>query len=380
MSRRRPVAIVRDEAAGEAAVASVLRRCPDAPAFARPEYHRCLAAMTGGRLVRAVAGPADASEGVITWLEGGPPDGRVLNALPWFGSHGSPSVAADLPDAAADAVAASLAGARGEAAGEPGVRSACLVLGLGETAERRRAIEAAFGAEVADERIAQRTPLPKVADGGGDADAVGRTLLEEVFGQKTRNLVRKGLRESLRIAVQDDAEAWDRLHELHAAGMRAIGGPVKPPEHLAALRRLPEAHRELWTATDPDDGRIVAAVLLLRWGGTVEYLVPAVAAEARPRQPISAIVHHAMVAATLRGDRWWNWGGTGRTQRSLHHFKAGFGAVDVPYAVLCRCGPGGLEPLRSRGPAGLAADAPWFYAWPYDRLETRRQAPQEAMG
>ena len=377
MSRRRPVVVVTDAATGDAAVRAVLARCPDAPAFARPEYHRCLAAMTGGRLVRAIAGPAAAPEGVMTWLEGGPTDGRVLNALPWFGSHGSPSVAADLPPAEADAVAASLAGAFGEAAGESGVRSACLVLGLGEAAERRRVIEQAFGAEVTDERIAQRTPLPAVGD--GDADAVGRTLLQEVFGQKTRNLVRKGLRESPGIAVRDDDEAWNRLHELHAAGMAAIGGPIKPAEHLAALRSLPREHRELWTAPDPDGRGIAAAVLLLRWGGTVEYLVPAVAAEARPRQPISAIVHHAMVAAILRGDRWWNWGGTGRTQRSLHHFKAGFGAVDVPYAVLCRCGPGGLEPLRRRGPAGLAADAPWFYAWPYDRLEASSTAPQEAM-
>ncbi len=367
MTRRPPVELVREAAESDERLAAVLQRTPEAPAFARPEYHRCLVRMTGGRLVRAFAGPADAPLGAMSWIEGGPPGARVLNALPWFGSHGGPTVAADLPPDAAHAVAASLAARFREAAGESGVRSACLVLGLGDTGDRRRAIEEAFGPEVVDERIAQLTPLPP-AD-----PAIHERLLAETFAQKTRNLVRKGLREGFDVAVRDDGEAWRRLHELHAAGMQAIGGPVKPASHLEALRSLPAGHRELWTAGDEDG--IAAAMLLLRWGGTVEYLIPAVAAESRPRQPISAIVHHAMLAAIHRGDRAWNWGGTGRGQRSLHHFKAGFGAREMPYAVLCRSGPGGLEPLRRRGAAGLAADAPWFYCWPYDRLAV----PQESL-
>jgi len=352
------------DAAADARLEPLLARDPVAQIYAHPRYHRALETMVGGRRVVALAGPASAPVGALTWLERETDAGRILNALPWFGSHGGPCIAADRPPAERIAVAAALAAAFRAAVDRDGVLSGTMILGFADDGPRRAAIEAALAPEAVDERIAQVTPLPPAV---GEADEIGETLLRETFGQKTRNLVRKGRRQSFDVSVRDDDAAWAALHALHAAGMEAIGAPVKPAAHLAALRTLPEQDRGLWIA---GEGReIRAAMLLLRWGGTVEYVVPAVDPDHRSRQPISVLVHAAMIDAVQRGDHRWSWGGTPAGQDRLHHFKAGFGARDVPYAYLCRSGPGGRARLAAVGRAGLPRLAPWYYAWPFDQLD-----------
>ncbi|MCO5090658.1 GNAT family N-acetyltransferase [Bosea sp. (in: a-proteobacteria)] len=283
--------------------------------------------------------------------------GPVVNSLPWWGSHGSVLLDRTSPDA--DAVRAALARAFADAAEEIGALSSTLILLPAEN-DSRPVYERAYRPDITEGRIGQMTTLPQ---DGADLDE----RLLALFGQKTRNLVRKSLKQGF-VERSTDAEwAWDFLAETHAQNIAALGGRSKPRSHFTALREaIPPAMRRLAVAMDGE--RPVAAMLTLSFNGTVEYLTPAIRVEDRPRQPLSFLILNGMREAVRRGERVWNWGGTGLTQTSLHHFKAGFGADDRPYTYLIRASARGLALFRQRK-RELGDLFPFFYAYPYGLLD-----------
>lgn len=316
-----------------------LRRVTDAET-------RILLAQKHGKLVGALAYAISTAPGL----------GSVVNSLPWWGSHGSVVLDRTSPDA--DAVRAALAAALADQAEQIGALSSTLILLPAENGSRL-AYEHAYRPDVTEGRIGQMTTLPR--DG---ADLDDRLLA--MFGQKTRNLVRKSMKQGFVEQLTDEEWAWDFLAETHAQNIAALGGRSKPRQHFTALREaIPPAMRRLAVAMD--GARPVAAMLTLSFNGTVEYLTPAIRVEDRPRQPLSFLILSGMREAVRRGERVWNWGGTGLTQTSLHHFKAGFGADDRPYTYLIRASAGGLALFRER--KGELADLfPFFYAYPYGLL------------
>ena len=48
-------------------------------------------------------------------------------------------------------------------------------------------------------------------------------------------------------------------------------------------------------------------------------------------QPLSAILHQAMLDASHRGFQHWNWGGSWPSHESLQRFKAKWGGVRTEY-------------------------------------------------
>jgi CelD/BcsL family acetyltransferase involved in cellulose biosynthesis len=335
---------------------------PGAQVYASPDYHAALARITGGRPVTlAASDDGGRSVGVMTYFERTDPSlGTVLNALPWFGSHGSPRVDPACGDP--DGVAGALVGAFRARAAEPGVLSGTVVLSPMDDEARHGAVTAALEPDAALERVAQVGALPEP---GGDFT---ERLLAGTFTQKTRNLARKALRQGFAIADEADRgdEAWAFLARTHRANMEAIGAIAKPREHLEALRAMPRGVRALFVARE--GGRPVAALLVLRSGRVAEYFVPAVEAEARGRQPNTALIVRAMEWAAGSGCTAWNWGGTAPSLASLHHFKAGFGAADRRYAFLTVLGPGAGRALAGATPAALAGAFPGWFVAPYDLL------------
>ncbi|MFK7959771.1 MAG: GNAT family N-acetyltransferase [Phycisphaerales bacterium] len=339
--------------------------------YARPDFHRLVGRMAGGELRRIFAAADGAIVGSLTWLEReldaaivGDGPRRLLNALPWFGSHGGPLIGPGIPEEPAWEAAHALVAEFRAASQAEDVLATTLISSPNDDPEFVDLLVDAFEPTEIDWRRSQITPLPVSAN--DSPERIGERLLMDTFGQKTRNLVRKGLKEGFTIRQRDDDAAWHALETLHAAGMTAIGGPVKPPAHFAALRESHRMAQRLWVAED--GGQIVAALLLLWAGGHVEYLVPAVDADHRSRQPMAAIIYSAMVEAVAGHDIDWSWGGTPMGHDSLHRFKAGFGGEDAPYAIMCRPGPAGVDRLRAIGPARLGQAAPWWYAYPFAAL------------
>lgn len=312
-------------------------------------------------------GATRASTNIITASEAGqlvgalpfmtlqqPGYGMVINSLPWWGSHGGCIV--DRSDTRAGSITGALLEQFQKEAAHPNVLSATMILSHREQ-KQIDAYNAVLRASASDHRIGQITQLP----------AGGEAALAALFTQKTRNLVRKSLKQGFGEQIRDDDQAWDFLHRTHTANIKALNGKPKPREHFEALRRtLPADMRRLSLAMDGETP--VAALLLLYGGSTVEYVTPATDVSARSRQPLSFLIWHGMLDAIARGFRNWNWGGTWVGQQSLHHFKAGFGAEDHLYSYLVIAGPAGPEPLRARL-TDLGTLFPYFYTYPYAALD-----------
>ena len=147
-------------------------------------------------------------------------------------------------------------------------------------------------------------------------------------------MVRKALQQGFALHITDADWAWRFLYETHVENLQALGGQAKPWSHFIALRTHIPAHwRRVFVATLADQP--VAALLLLYFNQTVEYITPVIRHAYRSQQPLSFLIWHAMLWASREGYRWWKaGGGTWLAQPSLYHFKAGWGAIDLPYTYL----------------------------------------------
>jgi hypothetical protein len=327
---------------------------PEAMIYAATMFHRFLAAAVGGECHYLLARRGGATCGVLPFFRRDVNGvGCVINSLPWYGTHGG-CIGVEPGDAA---TRAALLRAFAGYASEARPLSSTLVL---SPEESLFAGEYLAGLEhvVTDSRIGQVTPLPE----GGGSTALAATLL-----QKTRNLVNKSLRQGFREEPGDDSDAaWQFLCDVHTENLEAIGGKAKPRSHFEALRaEIPPAHRRLsvaWLGDEP-----VAALLLLAFNETVEYLTPVIRAEHRSRQPLSFLIWHGMHWAMARGCRSWNWGGTWVTQTSLLHFKAGWGAIQRPYFYVVTAAPQMVGQLRL-SISDLSAAFPFYYVYPFAKL------------
>ncbi|MBR9817212.1 MAG: GNAT family N-acetyltransferase [Rhodospirillales bacterium] len=280
--------------------------------------------------------------------------GAILNSLPWYGSHGSCLVGGSRADEARLALLDYL---REEAEAED-ILSSTIVLSPEEEPfiDTYRAV---LSPSAEDYRIGQITRLPS------DQYVLPENL-ERVLRQKTRNLVRKSLKQGFELQIRDDFEAWNFFYETHVENMLAIGGNPKPKSHFTALyEEMPSDSLRLLVAVH--EGSPIAALLLLYYNETVEYITPVIKSEYRSMQPLSFLIWHGMLDASRSGFSRWNWGGTWVSQKSLHHFKAGWGATDYPYSYLIKSSIKGRH-ILAENKNDLGNIFPYYYTYPYDRL------------
>jgi hypothetical protein len=64
----------------------------------------------------------------------------------------------------------------------------------------------------------------------------------------------------------------------------------------------------------------------------------------------------------------WNFGGTRPSQEGLYRFKRGWGAVEYPYRYYVSA-HGDADAVRRQSPDSLREAYPWYYVFPYDRLD-----------
>jgi len=175
--------------------------------------------------------------------------------------------------------------------------------------------------KVVQNRLAQVTHLPSENT---------EEALMEIFHFKTRNMVRKGLKEN--IAFQKTRD-FQFLYQTHVENMDAVGVTPKNKTFFEILDRYFEYGKdyEIFEALIDDDQ--AAAVLVFYHKNTVEYYMPAINVTHRNKQPLSALIYHVMGKCIEKGFKLWNWGGTPLSNENLYRFKNRFGANDYPYTI-----------------------------------------------
>ena len=207
--------------------------------------------------------------------------------------------------------------------------------------------------DLRDERIGQVTTLPVSAS---ERDLFGQ------FHRKARNAIRKAQQLPLTISRERDEQAMRFLVHAHQASIVAKKGVAKSERFFSCALQTFEYGREVEVWAARHGSRLVAALLVFYFNQTVEYYTPVVVPEYRAWQPLSLIVLEAMIAASARGFRFWNWGGTWHSQQSLRRFKKRLGASDYRYCYYTRV----LDAdVLERSPSELLERYPNFYVVPF---------------
>ena len=276
--------------------------------------------------------------------------GVALNSLPFYGSHGGAL-------ASEPAVAQALVDAFGTAARDRLCASATLVENLKDPWSY-----SGLGATHSDERIGQISPI-------GHAQDCAEGLMA-AFHYKTRNMVRKSQRAGLSVRV--DNMAFGILERMHRENLAALGGVPKPARFFSLVDRHFRRDTDYRLYLAHKDGQPVSALLLFYFGSTVEYFMPATQVEFRELQPLTLLIFEAMTDASRRGFRWWNWGGTWKTQDGVYRFKKRWGTEDHPYkyhTIVNR------TEILEWSSARMLAEYPYFYVAPFSALLPEQGVP-----
>ncbi len=317
---------------------------PESMLYHSVKYQKMLVQILGCKQRGAIAVNGKEILGFMPVMETQGTYGRVLNSLPFYGSHGGLL-------ACHDAARQVLAGWFHELVTENGVASATTIENplMLETSIR------GIAADYVDERIAQFTPL--------NLDKANPDKLMASLHSKTRNMVRKA--DLSGIIVDTDAGQLPVLARIHSENMRAMSASPKPERFFELVPQVFQEGEEWQCWVGRKDGEVVAALLVFYFNGITEYFTPAVREEHRSSQALSLVIFEAIRDSARRGMRWWNWGATWRSQESVYRFKSRWGTVEMPYRyrTVVR-----NTALLSLSQGELLEEYPYFYVLPFGVL------------
>jgi hypothetical protein len=243
--------------------------------------------------------------------------GDVLNSLPFFGSHGGPLVMDGVFDK--NAVRQALLVAFSDRIRDASFSSITLIENPLDPIPQEDVLT--LDLDVVDSRIGQFTDLPV-----GRVDAGDRIIAQ--CHQKTRNAIRKGLRQDLKIERDESDNTVKWLQMLHQHSIAGLGGKVKP---LGVFEKVFLYIENARLYVGLVDGQRVCGLLVLTHRHIVEYFTPVVLQSARESQVLSALIFRVMTDLAREGFSLWNWGGTWRSQESVYRFKARWGSYTLDY-------------------------------------------------
>ena len=149
------------------------------------------------------------------------------------------------------------------------------------------------------------------------------------FHFKTRNMIRKALKNNISISIDNDK--IDFLKKTHNENMRAIGGISKPDLFFIELEKNFIKGKDYKIYIAKKEQKIISALLVFYHSNGVEYYMPVTKSEYRTLQPLSLIIYNAMKDSILDGFKFWNWGGTWIAQDGVYRFKSRWGTEDINY-------------------------------------------------
>ena len=321
-----------------------LRARADSLLYQSLRYRSLLKAHLGCADHYLVALEGGQTRGVLPLMWTGDPDARVWNSLPYYGSNGGVL-------AATDAVREALLDAYAEIAGSAGTVSSTVATNPFLADPGPAPLH-----NLVDRRISQHTPIAFQ----GDPEQGVMALID---GSARRN-VRKALQSGMIVDV--DPDAMSDLARIHRENILSIGGLPKELRFFETVQAIFEPGRDydLWVARHASE--VVAALLVFYWSETAEYFTPAVEQRFRPLEPMALVLLRAMSAASRRGMRRWNWGGTWESQTGVFRFKRKWGAVAKPYPYYTQLNDRSVLTWRRER---FAEQFPHFFVTPFSALQ-----------
>ncbi|WP_299455604.1 GNAT family N-acetyltransferase [uncultured Microscilla sp.] len=270
--------------------------------------------------------------------------GKVYNSLPFYGSNGGP-IGAD------ETITQALIEEYVRTTTQDNVAASTLVTNPLDEVDYSK-----LSYHLLDERAGQFTKL--------DFDNPKEDLMQS-FHYKTRNMVRKGMKNDIEVIV--DNNALDFLYDTHVENMKAIGGIPKSKKFFDLIATFFKGDVDYKIYTASKDGSPISALLLFYYKGVVEYFTPVIKVEYRNLQPNSVLIYQAMTDAAKEGFKWWNWGGTWPSQENLYRFKSRWGGQDFVYKYFVHINN---KDIYNATPEELLSEYSNFYVLPFNALKS----------
>ena len=285
------------------------------------------------------------------------PLGAVVNSLPFYGSHGGVLTRPDISASATQALFEEFMDVCRN-------RNAICSTLIESAIEENKEIYGDYPSDFLDNRIGQITTLPE----RGENFEVEERLLS-LYHQKTRNMVRKGIKGGFVVSHDGSQNTIEAIHAMHEENIRCVGGLAKSWSVFEAIRDVFVYDEDYRIYTAIHDGEIVSALLVFYFKGMVEYFTPTTLEAYRSQQPLSLLIFTAMRDAVVeRGATHWNWGGTWLSQDGVYRFKSRWGTTDYPYRYHVNTYRGASF-FHGKLKADLLAGYPYFYTVPFTALE-----------
>lgn len=321
---------------------SFLLSVPESLLYYSRSYKALLESLLGCNSRYLIALEEGAITGVLPIMETEGPLGRVMNSLPFYGSHGGVLARSDRARNALVEEYSSVVAAE-DVVTSVWIENPFVSTGVSPPHD------------IVDTRLSHSTPLTGLRD---------EDELMAVIRSSARRNVRKAQAENTQVEI--DNNAWEYLEEMHTRTMRAIGGKPKSHQFFQAVPHLftPGEEFNIFVATR--HSRPIAALLVFYFNKTVEYFTPVTTPEERERQPMAAILVAAMTDAARRGFENWNWGGTWLSQDGVAKFKTKWGAREEPYCYFIKVRDQQILGIDS---TIIAQSYPNFYVVPFNAVD-----------
>lgn len=274
-------------------------------------YKKFLESLLGCEAHYLLAMDGDTLRGVFPMMKKAGKYGDVYNSLPFYGSHGG--ILAD----GRESLALLTSAYHDLLDKEPLVTATVISNPL--TGQD----DLPLTHHLLDQRISQMTELSFSGD-------IEEQILRAIEPSARRN-VKKALGAGIEVVIENDNDQFDFLMRVHKANMEAMGGRSKPDTFFRLVADCFDAgkHYDLYVARLEREA--IAGLLVFYYNRVVEYFVPATVEEFRSLQPLALIIYKAMVDASRKGLKLWNWGGTWLTQQGVYRFKKKWSTLERRY-------------------------------------------------
>lgn len=274
--------------------------------------------------------------------------GKVYNTLPFYGSNGG--VLASCKEAYKV-----LINKFEELVASPGVASSNYI----ENPLFESELKTDLLSDEVDCRIGQFTPLEKKL---GVSESIDDFLMKS-FHTKTRNMIRKALKCDIEVEVNNNEIGF--VNKVHVDNMTEIGGKPKSNLFFNEIETFFEEGKDYKIYIAKKEGKKIAALLLFYYNKTVEYFTPVIESEYRSLQPMSVLIYQAMIDASIKGFKYWNWGGTWKSQEGVFRFKNRWNTKNIEYKYYIRINN---KKIYQSSKSELLSEYPDFFVLPFDKL------------
>lgn len=283
--------------------------------------------------------------GAIPILSKSVMEGKVINSLPYYGSNGS-VIARD------ESTKEKLIKAYNAYSKSKEVISSTIInTPLNNTFQ--------FEHNLKDYRIGQITEIPSHSNSFEED-------FFEVIDSSTRRNIRKARKSNIYIQIDNSVQSVEELFKMHYQNMKDMGGNAKSKSFFENILNSFKPGKDFNIYTALVEDKVVATLLLFYHKEYVEYFTPCTLNEYRNIQPMAEVLYKAFEDAARNNFRYWNWGGTWKSQEGVYKFKSKWGAKDYRYDYYTQLNN---VDLLNKTKEDLLAMAGGFYICPFDALK-----------